>query len=121
MIEPGLGEETRDLTFVEDIVDGVLRCGVMPEAVGGAFNLASSVETKIIDLANLINELTANQAGVKFIERRRWDKIVKRRASIDKAKNELGYNPKTKIADGVRKTLAWFEENKDKIEASARF
>ncbi len=48
----GTGEETRDFTFVEDIVEGVLRLGVIPEAVGEAVNLASGTETKIIDLAN---------------------------------------------------------------------
>jgi len=37
----GTGEETRDFTFVDDIVDGTLRLGVIPEAVGDAFNLAS--------------------------------------------------------------------------------
>ena len=51
----GTGEETRDFTFVEDIVDGTLRLGILPEAVGDAFNLASETETKVIDIANMVN------------------------------------------------------------------
>jgi len=112
----GTGEETRDYTFVEDIVDGTLRMGAVEEAVGEAVNLASETETRVIDLANWINELTGNEAGMVFRPRRDWDKVVKRRASIEKAKKILGYEPKTDIKTGLKKTHEWILENKDKIE-----
>ena len=117
----GTGEETRDFTFVEDIVEGALRAGAIPEAVGEAFNLASGKETRIIDLANTINQLTGNDAGIKFIEKRDWDKIVRRRASIEKARKTLGYEPKTEMKEGLKRVLSWFSENKERIEASAKF
>jgi nucleoside-diphosphate-sugar epimerase len=94
---------------------------VVPEAVGDAFNLASERETRIIDLANMINELTGNARGVEFIPRRDWDKITRRRASIEKAKRVLGYNPRTSMKNGVKKVHDWIVENREKIEASARF
>jgi len=117
----GSGEETRDFAFVEDIVEGTLRIGIVPEAVGEAINLASETETRVIDLANWINELTGNEAGITFRPRRDWDKVEKRRASIEKARRILGYNPKIDIKTGIRKTIDWFVANRDKIEASARF
>jgi len=117
----GAGEETRDFTFVEDIVDGTLKAGVISEAVGEAINIASETETKVIDLANMINDLTGNDNGVKFVGRRKWDKIVRRRASIEKARKMLGYEPKTGIKEGLKKTVDWFLQNMDKIEASVRF
>jgi nucleoside-diphosphate-sugar epimerase len=117
----GTGEETRDFTFVEDIVDGTLKMGVVEEAVGEAVNLASETETRIIDLANWINELTGNDAGVVFKPRRDWDKVVRRRASIEKAKKILGYEPKTDIKAGLKKTYQWIVENKDRIRESAKF
>ena len=117
----GTGEETRDFTFVEDIVDGTLRLGVIPEAIGDAFNLASETETKVIDIANLVNEIAGNPNGVEFVARRDWDQIVRRKASIEKAKKVLGYEPKMKIREGVRKTFDWIVENSDRIEASAKF
>ncbi|GAI01244.1 unnamed protein product, partial [marine sediment metagenome] len=117
----GIGEETRDFTFVDDVVEGILRAGVIVEAVGEAINLASESETKIIDLANLINRLLGSSNGIKFVKRRNWDRIIRRRASIGKAKKVLGYNPKTDIKTGVQKTIDWFLGNKDKIEVSARF
>jgi nucleoside-diphosphate-sugar epimerase len=113
----GTGEETRDFTYVDDIVDGTLRMGVVGEAVGEAINLASGTETKIIDLANLINEITGNKAGVIFKPRRDWDKAIRRRASIEKARRILGYEPKTDIKVGLRRVYEWILENRDKIEA----
>jgi len=117
----GSGEETRDFTFVKDIVEGTLRMGVVKEAVGEAINLASGIETKIIDLASMINELMGNDNGVRFVGRRSWDKIVRRRASIEKARKILGYKPKIKIKEGIKKTVDWFLQNRDKIEQRARF
>jgi len=117
----GTGEETRDFTFIDDIVDGVLRAGVTSEAVAEAINLASETETKVIDLANMINDLTGNNNGVKFVGRRKWDKVIRRRASIEKARKILGYEPKIGIKEGLKRTVNWFLENRDKIEASARF
>jgi len=117
----GTGEETRDFTFVDDIIDGTLRLGVTPEAVGIAFNLASETETKVIDIANMVNGITGNRNGVEFVARRDWDKITRRRASIEKARKVLGYEPKTKMKEGVKRTYDWIMQNRGKIEASARF
>ncbi|MCL0075573.1 NAD-dependent epimerase/dehydratase family protein [Dehalococcoidia bacterium] len=117
----GTGDETRDFTFVDDIVDGTLRLGVTPEAVGDAFNLASETETKVIDIANIVNEITGNHNGVKFVSRRDWDKITRRRASIEKARKVLGYEPKVKMKDGIKKTFDWIVENRGRIEASTKF
>ena len=116
----GTGEETRDFTYVGDIVDGTLRMGVVEEAVGEAINLASETETRIIDLANWINEITGNKVGVVFKPRRDWDKAIRRRASIEKARRILGYEPKTDIKVGLRRVYEWISENKDKIEACVK-
>ena len=117
----GTGEETRDFTFVDDIIDGTLRAGVIPEAVGDAFNLASETETKVIDIANMVNEIAGNRSGIEFVSRRDWDKITRRRASIEKERKVLGYEPKMKMEEGIKRTYDWIVENRDKIEATDRF
>jgi UDP-glucose 4-epimerase len=114
----GTGEETRDFTFVNDIVEGTLRLGVVKEAVGEAVNLASETETKVIDLANRIIELTGNETKTVFEPRRDWDRVVRRRASVEKARKLLGYEPKTDIGAGLKKTFEWISENKSNIERS---
>ena len=117
----GTGEETRDFTYVGDIVDGLLRAGYFESAIGQEFNLASGRETKIIDLANMINELTGNKAGIRFASRRKWDTKSRLLASIERARKLIGYEPTTSIEEGLRKTIQWFRENWDKIDASAHF
>ncbi|MBI4634944.1 MAG: NAD-dependent epimerase/dehydratase family protein [Candidatus Rokubacteria bacterium] len=117
----GTGEETRDWTFVGDIVDGLLRAGAMKEALGEAFNLASGLETRVIDVASWINEATGNKAGVRYIERRKWDDKDRLLASIDKARSVLGYEARTDLKAGLGQTVEWFRANWRDIQETARF
>lgn len=105
------GKDTRDFTFVADIVDGTLRLGTATGALGEAINLASETETRVIDLANMVNDITGNKAGIIFTPKRDWDKSSRRRASIEKAKRILGYQPRTKFADGLEATYKWIKSN----------
>jgi nucleoside-diphosphate-sugar epimerase len=117
----GTGEETRDFTYVDDIVDGLLRAGVMESAVGQEFNLASGQETRIIDLAHMVNQATENRAGIYFVERRKWDTKSRLLASIDRARTLIGYYPQTSFEVGLKHTVQWFRDNWDRIEIAARF
>jgi nucleoside-diphosphate-sugar epimerase len=117
----GTGDETRDFTFVDDIVRGNLSLGVAKGALGEAVNLASGTETKVIDLANWINELTGNKSGITYKPKRDWDKSTRRRASIEKAGRVLGYEPRMKIPDGLQLVRDWFVQNWKEIQASASF
>jgi len=121
LVITGSGEETRDFAFVDDIVDGTLRLGVVKEAVGEAMNLASSVETKISDLAQWINEITENRSPITYSQRRDWDKTTRRRASIDKARKILGYDPKSNVKDKLLVVHKWFKDNWDNIIRSSSF
>ena len=117
----GTGEETRDWTHVSDIVDGLLRASVVPEAVGEAFNLAAGQETRVIDVATWINEMTENDAGVVYKERRKWDTKTRLLASVEKAGRVLGYQPRTDFKEGLTETIHWFRDNWGNIQVSARF
>ena len=117
----GTGEETRDFTYVGDIVDGLLRAGYFEEAIGEEFNLASGKETKIIDLAKMINDITGNQAPINFLERRKWDTKTRLLASVEKAKQLIAYQPNTPFEVGLKSTIQWFGDNWDRIQESARF
>ncbi|MDI6891099.1 MAG: NAD-dependent epimerase/dehydratase family protein [Thermodesulfovibrionales bacterium] len=117
----GTGEETRDFTYVGDLVDGLLRAGYFEKAIGQEFNLASGRETKIVDLANMINEVIGNKAGIKFVQKRKWDTKSRLLASIDKARNLVGYEPKTEFKEGLMTTIEWFKDNWVSIEQSASF
>jgi len=109
LIITGTGDETRDFTFVGDVVDALTAAAEKEEATGSVFNIGSGKETRIIELANIINELTGNKAGIQFAPRRPWDKITRRAAGIAKAKAILGYSPKVQLEEGIRETINWFK------------
>lgn len=117
----GTGEETRDFTYVGDIVDGLLRAGACESAVGQEFNLASGKETRIVDLAQMINQATGNAAGIRFAQRRKWDTKSRLLASVDRARELIGYAPNTSFDVGLQSTIQWFRDHWEKIETSARF
>ena len=117
----GDGEATRDFTFVGDITDGLLRAGILPGAIGEEFNLASGRETRIIDLANMINDAVGSAGGIQFKERRKWDTKSRLLASVDKARTKIGYEPNTPFEEGLEITIDWFRDNWDRIEAAASF
>lgn len=117
----GNGRETRDWTFVEDIVDGLLAMGVVEDAIGEAINLGSGHETRVGDMAEMVNHLTNNESGIKYTERRNWDAKTCLLSSIDKANDILEYKPKTKFELGIEKTHQWFVDNWKNIRRSAEF
>lgn len=117
----GSGDETRDFTFVADLVDGLLRAGVMEEAVGQDINLASGKETRIREVAEMINEMTGNRGGITFIPRRDWDSKSRLLASVERAERLLGYRPRTDFASGLKQTFSWFRENWESIRSSSHF
>jgi len=117
----GTGDETRDFTYVWDIVEGLLAMAHYPRAIGEAFNLGTGREIRISDLAIWINEITGNSAGVDHKERRDWDKKNRLLASIEKAKKALRYRPSTDFRKGLERTNRWFVENWGNIGTSAEF
>ena len=117
----GSGEETRDFTYVMDIVDGLLRAGYFPEAVGQEFNIASGQEVGILDMARQVNDLTSNTAGIAQAERRVWDTKKRLLASIERARTVIGYEPQTSFDEGLRATVDWFREHWTTIQRDAEF
>jgi len=117
----GNGSETRDWTYVGDIVNGLLAMGIVKEAIGEAINLGSGKETKVIEMAKMINKITGNKNGIKYIERRNWDVKKRLLSSIGKAKKLLNYQPKTGFREGLGAVYKWFIENEENIKKSAEF
>jgi UDP-glucose 4-epimerase len=117
----GTGGETRDFTYVTDIVDALLRAGYFENVIGQEMNIASGEETNIIELAEHINELTGNPAGIMKAPPRVWDTKKRLLASIDRAKDILGYEPKMKFEQGLLNTIQWFRDNWENIQQSADF
>lgn len=105
----GTGKETRDFTYIDDTVDGILLSATHKNAKNEIFNLGTGKETQIKKIAEIVLHLTGNKSKVVYRPRRSFDHVVRRRMDISKAK-KLGYNPKTTINDGLEKTYQWFEK-----------
>lgn len=112
----GNGSASRDFIYVQDIVTGLLRCAIAGKP-GDVYNLASGVETSILNLATLINDLTGNPTPIEFRPRRDWDHSGRRFGSTEKSKRELGFEAQVSLREGLEKTVAWTQENMERIES----
>ncbi|MCK4429509.1 MAG: GDP-mannose 4,6-dehydratase, partial [Candidatus Aenigmarchaeota archaeon] len=117
----GTGEETRDWTYVDDIINGLLAMGLEEKAIGESINLGSGKENKVIEMANKVNELSGNNASIKYVGERDWDVKKRLLSSIGKAKRILEYEPKTSFGEGLENVYNWFKNNLDNINKSAEF
>jgi len=117
----GSGEETRDFTYVTDIVDALLRAGYFDRAVGQEMNIASGMEVNILKMAERINELTGNTGGIIRVERRVWDTKKRLLACVDRARDLLGYEPKMEFDCGLQTTIQWFRNHWEEIRRDAEF
>ena len=97
------------------------KAGYYEKAIGENFNLASGKEVQIMDLAQMVNKATGNSAGISFKERRKWDTKPRLLASIEKARQLIGYEPFVDFEEGLETTIEWFRDNWDRIEESADF
>ena len=117
----GSGEETRDFTYVMDIVDALLRAGYFEQAIGQEMNIASGSEVNILQMAERINELTGNTAGIVRATPRVWDTKKRLLGCIDRAKEVIGYEPKMAFEEGLLTTIQWFRDNWESIQRDAEF
>ncbi len=117
----GTGKETRDFTYVGDLINGLLAMVTTKDAIGEAFNLGTGREIQIGDLATWINDLTGNNGNIVYGERRNWDKKTHLLSSIEKANRVLGYQPQMDFKKGLVEVHNWFVANWDNIQRSADF
>jgi UDP-glucose 4-epimerase len=113
------GKSSRDFIYVDDIVDGLVRCATRGEP-GEAYNLASGVETTIRELAEAINARLPRPAPIELAPRRTWDHSGNRLGSTVKAERELGFRARVPLATGIGRTVRWTQANLPVIQASIR-
>ena len=117
----GKGNETRDFTYVLDLVQGLIKSAYFDKAVGQNFNLASGKEKEISSLANKIIQLTNSQSNIINVTKRKWDTKPRLLADINKAKELIQYTPIQDFDNGLVTTIDWFRKNKDFIYELAHF
>jgi nucleoside-diphosphate-sugar epimerase len=100
------GIASRDFVFVEDIARGLIACAERG-GPGEVYNLASGVETPVLDLAGLINVLTGNPTPIALAPARAWDHSGRRFGDPTKAAKQLDFTAATTLQEGLAQTVAW--------------
>lgn len=107
----GDGKQVRNFTYVSDQVEGTMLVIEKKEAVGEIFNISSEDETSILDLSKLIHKLCGTgKINIKFVPYEtfgKYEDVRRRYPDISKAKKLLGFEPKIKLEDGLKKTIEW--------------
>jgi UDP-glucuronate decarboxylase len=109
----GDGSQTRSFCYVEDLVDGLITLMNMPFDFTGPVNLGNPEEKSILEMASQIIELTGSSSNITF-KPLPQDDPLRRCPDISLAKTELHWSPSVMLEDGLRKTIAYFENVIDK-------
>ena len=110
----GDGSQTRSLTYVDDLVEGITR--LAHSDVPGPVNIGNPEEVSILDLAKAVLAATGSASEIRFGPRPTDDPQV-RRPDITAARTLLGWEPQVSLVEGMRRTLPWFQEQVEAQEA----
>ena len=103
----GDGEQTRDFTYVANVVDGVLRACTAPQASGQVINVATAGRISLNHLFNEVRNLVGSRLSPKYADVRAGD-VRDSQADISKAKDLLGYTPIVSFDEGLKHTVEWY-------------
>jgi len=104
----GDGSQTRSFCYVDDMVEGLIRLMESPEDVTGPINLGNPDEFTIMELAELVLELTGSRSQIRY-EPLPKDDPVRRRPDITRARQILGWAPTVPLREGLQKTIDYFD------------
>ncbi len=108
----GDGEQTRDFTYVSNVVDGVLRACEAPNAAGEVINVATGGRISLNELLRTMNRIVGTDLKAIYGASRTGD-VHDSQADITKAKSLLGYTPTIGLEEGLRHTLDWCRSSRE--------
>jgi UDP-glucose 4-epimerase len=108
----GDGGQSRDFTYVSNVVEGNLRAAESPRAVGRVINLATGRQTTLNELLEALKKLTGRgEVEAEYREPRVGD-VRHSLADITRAREWLGYEPRVGLEEGLRHTLDWWRHSR---------
>jgi UDP-glucuronate decarboxylase len=109
----GDGKQTRSFQYVDDLIAAIFKVAFTPGLGGEVFNTGNPGEFTMIEAAKLVTQFTGAKAGIVFKPLPK-DDPRQRKPDISKIKKRLGWTPKVKFADGLKKTIDWYRLNEIK-------
>jgi UDP-glucose 4-epimerase len=112
----GDGKQTRCFTYVSDTVEGTLRCGTRPEAIGRVFNIGAAEEVSILTLAEHVRSITGSLSRIEFVPYeatypRGFQDTRRRVPDVSLARDLLAFHAGVTLQDGMRRTVEWCREH----------
>ncbi len=114
----GDGSQKRDFSYIDDIAEGTLKC-LQPFGYE-IFNLGNDNSVELRYVINLIEDALGKKAVMEFSPRHPAD-VFATWAHIDKSREKLNWHPKTPIEEGIKKTVAWYLDNKDFVNSLKKY
>jgi nucleoside-diphosphate-sugar epimerase len=105
----GDGGQTRDFTYVSNVVDGVLRAATAGGVSGQVINVATGRQISINDLFQTLTRLIGVDVQPRYADTRAGD-VRDSLADLTRARTLLGYTPLVDLEEGLRRTVAWYRE-----------
>jgi UDP-glucose 4-epimerase len=114
----GDGSQSRDFTFVSDVVEATLAAAVAPTASGGTYNVGAGSDVTLKTAIEALESVIGRRVEVSFSTKDYGD-VASTGADIAKAREDLQYKPQTSFQDGLRAELEWVEENLELLAADS--
>lgn len=116
-IETTEGNQTREFNYVEDLVNGFVKCASEKKAFGEIFNIGSNYEIKIKDLVYIIHKLCNSNSKIAIgaLKKRKTD-ISRMKSNYNKFSKISGWKPKFKLIDGLKLTIDWYKDYLEIVE-----
>ena len=111
----GDGTTSRDYTYIDDIVDGIIKScdySMNNKEVYEILNLGNSSPTTLKEMINIIGEVLGREPKIKQMPMQPGD-VERTYADISKTKKLIGYQPKTTFKEGIKNFVKWYKENED--------
>jgi UDP-glucuronate decarboxylase len=105
----GDGSQTRSFCYVDDLIEGFVRFMALEDAYPGPINLGNPGEFTILSLAKQVVELTGSKSKIVFAELP-VDDPTRRRPDITVAQEKLNWEPTVQLAEGLKKTITYFDK-----------
>jgi len=104
----GEGQQTRSFCYVDDLIDGFVRSMKTPDEFTGPVNLGNPGEFTILELAKLVIDYTGSKSKIEY-RPLPSDDPRQRKPDITLAKSVMGWEPGIKLAEGLKKTIEYFD------------
>ena len=106
----GTGEQSRDFTYIDNVIEANLKASSAPDVGGQVFNVGCGSSTSLLGLITYLNQSLGKSITPSFDPPRQGD-VLHSLAGIDKAREHLGYEPSITVQEGLLKTIEWYRLN----------